>query len=215
MRSWPQAGCSIASATTASSISIGTRFFRIGFFRLISCSASSPPLSYSSDPDHWRRPWQAARSIAGTLAETYLAARGLAFDDDPKGRVLRFAGSWPFGRGHCASLAWAPAFVARRCASRTALSSAASGSRLVIVVCPVASGRRDDPDLAPRAAPPLRQGLGRPHASASRSTCGRGAGSRITTSFGKRSGSRRHRSIRCCRGASARPICGLSAPPGN
>src|SRR6516225_640743 len=47
-RTWPQAGCSIASATTASSISIGVRFFRIGFLRLISCSASSPPLSYSS-----------------------------------------------------------------------------------------------------------------------------------------------------------------------
>ena len=44
-RTWPQAGCSIASATAASSISIGVRFFRIGFLRLISCSASSPPLS--------------------------------------------------------------------------------------------------------------------------------------------------------------------------
>ena len=43
-----QAGCSIASATTACSISIGVRFFRIGFLRLISCNANSPPLSYSS-----------------------------------------------------------------------------------------------------------------------------------------------------------------------
>jgi hypothetical protein len=34
--------------TTASSISIGVRFFSIGLRRLISCSASSPPLSYSS-----------------------------------------------------------------------------------------------------------------------------------------------------------------------
>src|SRR4029453_17138434 len=47
-RTWPQAGGSIASATAASSISIGVRFFRIGLRRLISCNASSPPLSYSS-----------------------------------------------------------------------------------------------------------------------------------------------------------------------
>src|SRR5215831_7294461 len=47
-RTWPQAGCSIASATTACSISTGVRFFRIGLRRLISCNASSPPLSYSS-----------------------------------------------------------------------------------------------------------------------------------------------------------------------
>src|SRR6516225_7909135 len=48
LRTWPQAGCSIASATTACSISTGVRFFRIGLRRLISCNASSPPLSYSS-----------------------------------------------------------------------------------------------------------------------------------------------------------------------
>src|SRR5215472_13355276 len=47
-RTWPQAGCSIASATAACSISIGVRFFNTGLRRLISCSASSPPLSYSS-----------------------------------------------------------------------------------------------------------------------------------------------------------------------
>src|SRR6516162_2541523 len=41
-RTWPQAGCSIASSTTASSISIGVRFFSIGLRRLISCNASSP-----------------------------------------------------------------------------------------------------------------------------------------------------------------------------
>jgi NADP-dependent 3-hydroxy acid dehydrogenase YdfG len=34
--------------SAASSISIGVRFFRIGFLRLISCKASSPPLSHSS-----------------------------------------------------------------------------------------------------------------------------------------------------------------------
>jgi hypothetical protein len=42
------------------------------------------------DPDRWRRVWQAACPIAGTLAETYLAGRGLHFGDR-KGRVLRFA----------------------------------------------------------------------------------------------------------------------------
>jgi hypothetical protein len=42
------------------------------------------------DPDCWRHPWQAKRPIAGTLAETYLAGRGLRFED-PRGRVLRFA----------------------------------------------------------------------------------------------------------------------------
>jgi len=41
-RTWPKAGCPIASVTTTSSISCGTRFFKTGFLRLISCSASSP-----------------------------------------------------------------------------------------------------------------------------------------------------------------------------
>jgi Toprim domain-containing protein len=41
------------------------------------------------DPERWRRPWRTAQPIAGTLAEIYLAARLLAFDD-PDGRVLRF-----------------------------------------------------------------------------------------------------------------------------
>jgi hypothetical protein len=42
------------------------------------------------DRDRWRWPWQAARPIGGTLADAYLAARGLHFDD-AAGRVLRFA----------------------------------------------------------------------------------------------------------------------------
>jgi phage/plasmid primase-like uncharacterized protein len=46
------------------------------------------------DPERWRRPWRAARPIAGTIAETYLDARGLAFID-PGGRVLRFAARRP------------------------------------------------------------------------------------------------------------------------
>ena len=41
------------------------------------------------DPDRWRKPWLAARPIIGTIAATYLARRGLTFDD-PKGRTLRF-----------------------------------------------------------------------------------------------------------------------------
>src|SRR4029077_8423472 len=44
-RTWPKAGCSMATATTASSISCATRFFSTGFLRLISCNASSPALS--------------------------------------------------------------------------------------------------------------------------------------------------------------------------
>jgi hypothetical protein len=35
----------MASATMASSMSCGTRFFSTGFLRLISCNATSPPLS--------------------------------------------------------------------------------------------------------------------------------------------------------------------------
>jgi putative DNA primase/helicase len=51
------------------------------------------PKSGSSipDPDRWRHPWQAGCPIAGTLAENYLHARGLYFDD-PEGQVLRFTG---------------------------------------------------------------------------------------------------------------------------
>ena len=45
---WPQIGCSVASSTTAASISGATRFFRTGFRRLISANAASPPFSYNS-----------------------------------------------------------------------------------------------------------------------------------------------------------------------
>ncbi len=44
-RTWPWAGCSMAYATTASSIAGSIRFFRFGFRRLISTSASTPPSS--------------------------------------------------------------------------------------------------------------------------------------------------------------------------
>lgn len=42
------------------------------------------------NPDRWRKPWRAARPIGGTVAEVYLANRGLRFGD-PRGEVLRFA----------------------------------------------------------------------------------------------------------------------------
>jgi len=46
------------------------------------------------EPDRFKLPWQAARPIAGGMAETYLGARGLRFDD-PAGRVFRFAARRP------------------------------------------------------------------------------------------------------------------------
>ena len=52
--------------------------------------ATKPIIEHLADPSRWRRPWQAAVPIAGTLAATYLAARGLRFDD-AAGDVLRFA----------------------------------------------------------------------------------------------------------------------------
>jgi hypothetical protein len=47
-RCWPHAGWSIAMATIAPSKSLAMRLRRFGFRRLISRSASSPPVSYSS-----------------------------------------------------------------------------------------------------------------------------------------------------------------------
>jgi hypothetical protein len=44
----------------------------------------------TADHDRWRYPWETAKPIAGTLAETCLTNRGLRFDD-PKGRILRYA----------------------------------------------------------------------------------------------------------------------------
>ena len=55
------------------------------------CSiAGLRPDALRSDPDRWRHAWQPARPIVGTIAETYLRARGLSFQDRA-GRVLRFA----------------------------------------------------------------------------------------------------------------------------
>jgi len=53
----------------------------------VSVPASTKPPAYL---DHCRKAWKLARPIAGTRAETYLAARGLGFDDT-EGVVLRFA----------------------------------------------------------------------------------------------------------------------------
>lgn len=47
-RTCPHAGSSIANSTTAFSISSPIRFLRFGLLRDISCSAASPPVSYSS-----------------------------------------------------------------------------------------------------------------------------------------------------------------------
>jgi hypothetical protein len=51
--------------------------------------APAPAPEPELDPDRWKTPWRTARPIAGSLAESYLAARGLRLDD-PTGRVLRF-----------------------------------------------------------------------------------------------------------------------------
>lgn len=58
--------------------------------RPAAAAPANPDAAETLDPMRWRRPWNAARPIAGTPAETYLANRGLRFDDR-QGRVLRFA----------------------------------------------------------------------------------------------------------------------------
>jgi putative DNA primase/helicase len=55
-------------------------------------STEIPKSPTPAAPDRWRHPWERAKPIRRTLAETYLAARGLHFED-PEGRVLRFAAS--------------------------------------------------------------------------------------------------------------------------
>ena len=47
------------------------------------------PMPAATRPATWPRTWSHARPIRSTLAEAYLTARGLAFDD-PMGEVLRF-----------------------------------------------------------------------------------------------------------------------------
>jgi hypothetical protein len=94
-------------------------------------SAEIPPMRYPPpaselklDPDRWRYPWQVALPIAGTLAETYLAGRGLRFDD-PAGRVLRFAAQRA-RKGIEGNLEYHPALLC-------ALSDARSGEQCGII----------------------------------------------------------------------------------
>jgi hypothetical protein len=62
-----------------------------GCAELPECRSRDLPPADQDDPGRWRYPWHAAQLIGGTIAEIYLTARGVAFDD-PTGRVLRFAG---------------------------------------------------------------------------------------------------------------------------
>jgi hypothetical protein len=55
--------------------------------RPVRTSAPTEPPLY---PDHCRKAWQAGRPITGTIAEAYLAGRGLRFND-VHGTTLRFA----------------------------------------------------------------------------------------------------------------------------
>jgi Toprim domain len=89
-------------------------------------SVSAPkPAEPESEPDRWRYPWQAARPIAGTLAETYLRARGLNFDD-ADGRVLRFARRRARKHPETGELEYHPALLC-------ALSDAKNGERCGLV----------------------------------------------------------------------------------
>jgi Toprim domain len=69
------------------------------------------------DPDRWRAPWERAVPIAGTLADRYLAGRGLAFDD-PEGAVLRFA-AWRARRSPDGDFERHPALLALLSDART------------------------------------------------------------------------------------------------
>jgi hypothetical protein len=87
-------------------------------------SALRPTDREPDNPDRWRLPWQAAKPIAGTLAETYLAARGLSFKDSEY-RVLRFA-SRRWRRNPEGGLEFHPALLC-------ALSDAQSGEQCGII----------------------------------------------------------------------------------
>jgi hypothetical protein len=85
--------------------------------RRLEPAATHPGEPEPGGPERWRYPWRAARPIAGSLAEHYLVARGLAFAD-PAGRVLRFATRRqriaPAGKLECR-----PALLAQLCDVRT------------------------------------------------------------------------------------------------
>jgi len=73
--------------------------------RVTAVTASKPESS-----DRWRKPWRAARPIAGTLGEAYLQHRGLRFAD-PGGEVLRFS-EWHARRNPSGELERHPALLA-------------------------------------------------------------------------------------------------------
>jgi hypothetical protein len=88
-------------------------------------SAAAPePDAPKPDSDRWRRPWQSARPVADTLAETYLAARGLRFEDSA-GCVLRFA-VWRARKSPADELEYHPALLC-------ALSDARTGEQCGII----------------------------------------------------------------------------------
>jgi hypothetical protein len=74
------------------------------------------------DPERWGKPWREAVPIAGTIAEAYLAGRGLRFDD-PEGRVLRYAAR-RWRKGPTRALEQHPALI---CALADARSGQACG----------------------------------------------------------------------------------------
>jgi hypothetical protein len=96
------------------------------------------PAEPEPNPNPWYNPWQGAKSIPGSLAETYLAGRELHFED-PAGRVLRFAsGRWR--RNPEEQLECHPALL---CALRDARSGAQCGI-INIYLRPDGSGRLHD-----------------------------------------------------------------------
>jgi hypothetical protein len=82
--------------------------------------AAAPPASEADhrDPLRWQRPWNAARPITGTLAATYLASRGLHFDD-PDARVLRYLARRVRKAPDNAVVENHPALLAALCDART------------------------------------------------------------------------------------------------
>ena len=72
----------------------------------------SAPLAVDNPPERWEREGRNSTPIAGTLAEVYLAARGLYFAD-PYGEVLRFAPHHPRRNPGTDQLEYHPALITR------------------------------------------------------------------------------------------------------
>jgi hypothetical protein len=72
----------------------------------------SAPLAVDNHPERWEREGRASTPIAGTLADTYLAARGLDFAD-PCGEVLRFKPHHPRRNPDTDQLEHHPALITR------------------------------------------------------------------------------------------------------